>query len=409
MSRNLAVYLAAVAALFTLATSGGVLLYREAGPSDSVEALATENAYNVTTWELRHLPAKWLYKAGRLFKGAPAADDEILRRYFMAAGQILALEREDPQSPRLEELRAERAALENHVESIIEGRVTHVLKTEGLVLNPPPFTRLGIVFPPVDFELDPSPRVLAVSPRSEIYLDRNYLLRPGLSINDVTEIERAAETSGADIHESGISALVVNTGGVATYPSVVSELVPYERLIDTVFHEWIHQYLVFFPLGRGYFSGPETRTLNESVANIAGRELAKLYFQDYGPLWPPGPPGEEPAENGDGPAFDFTAEMRDLRRGVESLLAQGRIDEAEELMNRKRDEFEAQGYYIRRLNQAYFAFYGFYADTGASIDPIGPRLQRLFEIAGSPGEFVRLAAGITSRGELEKLLETLPD
>lgn len=407
MRRYLAVYLAAVAFLFTLATYGGVLLYRESGPADSVEAQAASNAYNIVTWELRHLPEKWLYKAGRLFKSAPADDDETLRRYFTIAEQVRIIERRDPQSPRLQELREEKAALENHVESIIEGRVTHVLEDQGLVLNPPPFTRLGLVFPPVDFELDSSPRVLAVSPRSEIYLERNYLLRPGLSIDDVIEIEHEAEAGGAGILEGGISALVVNTGGVATYPSVISELATYERLVDTVFHEWIHQYLVFFPLGRGYLSGPETRTLNESVANIAGRELARLYFEEYGPLWPPGPPAEEPAGNGDGPAFDFTAEMRDLRRQVESLLSQGRIEEAEALMRRKRDDFEARGYYIRRLNQAYFAFYGFYADTGASIDPIGPRLQALFEIAGSPGQFVRLVAGITSRAELESLLEAL--
>ena len=192
---------------------------------------------------------------------------------------------------------------------------------------------------------------------------------------------------------------------------MINEGRSYERIVDTVFHEWLHQYLIFFPLGRSYLKGGEARTLNESVANIAGSELARLYFAKYGPLEPEAPvptPGPSPAPSpAPGPVddpFDFGAEMRALRVDVEEMLADGRIKEAEALMERKRDEFEAKGRYIRRLNQAYFAFYGFYADTPASIDPIGPKLAALLEQAGSPGEFVRQASGITTQGELDRLL-----
>ena len=87
------------------------------------------------------------------------------------------------------------------------------------------------------------------------------------------------------------------------------------------------------------------------------------------------------------------------------MLAQERIEEAEALMAAKRDEFEANGVFIRKLNQAYFAFHGFYADTGASIDPIGPNLQTLLERAASAGEFVRIASRVTSRAELDAALE----
>jgi hypothetical protein len=97
--------------------------------------------------------------------------------------------------------------------------------------------------------------------------------------------------------------------------------------------------------------------------------------------------------------------MRALRVEVEELLAEERIEEAEALMAEKRDEFEAQGIVIRKLNQAYFAFHGFYADTPASIDPIGPKLQTLFERAGTTGQFVRTAAQITSRADLDAALE----
>jgi len=55
--------------------------------------------------------------------------------------------------------------------------------------------------------------------------------------------------------------------------------------------------------------------------------------------------------------------MRETRIRVDKLLAQGRIEEAEAYMEERRQEFVAHGYYIRKLNQAYFAFHGAYADT----------------------------------------------
>ena len=65
-------------------------------------------------------------------------------------------------------------------------------------------------------------------------------------------------------------------------------------------------------------------------------------------------------------------------------------------------EFVENGYLVRRINQAYFAFNGFYAFSAGSIDPIGPKLQELFEREGSPGAFLRVVRGITSRTELDQ-------
>ncbi len=134
------------------------------------------------------------------------------------------------------------------------------------------------------------------------------------------------------------------------------------------------------------------------MANLAGRELAGLFIERYGSPLPPPPPVDAPSD------FDFRAEMRALRLRVEELLAQGLVQQAERLMEEKRDEFEANGVYIRRINQAYFAYFGSYADTPSSIDPIGPKLQRLRDRAGSAFEFVRLARGLTSEAELDRLL-----
>ncbi|RLC57821.1 MAG: hypothetical protein DRI30_03625 [Chloroflexi bacterium] len=402
----IAAYAACLTLLGAFAIVGAAFVFEASGPSDAAEAAANRNSFNLITWELKHLPQKWLYKIGGVFRDERGSDDEALRRYFELGDEIDRLAANAPGSDELARVTDERGGLEARVEEIIEGRVTSVLEEQGLALEPPLFSDLGLIFPPVDFELDPPPRVLAVSPRDRIDLEDSYLLTPGLSSEAALAIE-----GGVEADDSGVSALVVTAGGVATYPSVINEGRPYERVVDTVFHEWLHQYLIFFPLGRSYFEGGEARTLNESVANIAGSELARLYFEKYGALEPETPtptpvPNTTPSPSpglADEP-FAFGAEMQALRVETEELLADGRIEEAEALMQRKRDEFAAKGRYIRRLNQAYFAFYGFYADTPASIDPIGPKLATLLDQAGSPGEFVRQASGITTQDELDRLL-----
>jgi hypothetical protein len=104
------------------------------------------------------------------------------------------------------------------------------------------------------------------------------------------------------------------------------------------------------------------------------------------------------------PGIDFTKEMRDLRRQVESLLADGKIDEAERAMEEKRQFLAMNGYYIRRLNQAYFAFHGSYADTAGSIDPIGPKLDDLRRKSASLREFVSVVRRFRSEGDLDLAL-----
>ena len=397
----LAAYLGLLAVIAAAAVTGGLLLFRDLSSGDPIDAVANRNAYDIVGWELRHLPQKWLYKLATVFDGgrSQAEEDVLIGRYFELTADIRSLESaqtgarlgDGSDAERLAEARRERRAIENEVEETLEGRISDFLRDEGFAMNPPLFSDIDLFFPPLDFELDRPPKVLAVSPRERIELDRSYLLVPGLEPETVANVESVTE-------ETGVSALVVNTGGVATYPSVIPELASYRSAVETVIHEWLHQYLAFYPLGRSYFSGQEARTLNETVANLAGRELADLFIQRYGSPTPPPSPSQTSND------FDFRAEMRSLRLRVEELLAEGRVEEAESLMNEKRDEFEALGVYIRRINQAYFAFYGSYADTPGSIDPIGPKLQRLRERSGSVAEFVLLARSLHSEADLDSLL-----
>ena len=398
LNRFLAAYLASLALVIAAAATGGVLLFRELYSGDPIDAVANRNAYDIVGWELRHLPEKWLYKLATVFDSDPsrAEEDALIDRYFELTAGIRSLERAQTARPsggaeRLAEARRERRAIENEVEETLEGRISDFLRDEGFAMNPPLFSDIDLFFPPLDFEFDRPPKVLAVSPRERIKLDRSYLLVPGLEPETVADVESVVE-------ETGVSALVVNTDGLATYPSVIPELASYRSVVETVIHEWLHQYLVFYPLGRSYFSGQEARTLNETVANLAGRELADLFIQRYGSPTPPPSPSLTSAD------FNFRTEMRSLRLRVEELLTEGRVEEAERLMNKKRDEFEALGVYIRRINQAYFAFYGSYADTPGSIDPIGPKLLRLRDRSGSVVEFVLLARSLRSEADLDSLL-----
>jgi len=395
----LAAYFATVVVLGVLAIAGGFVLYDKLGPDDAAERAASEHGYNLVGWEIKHFPEKWLYKLHHLFGGPSEQDrNNAICAYFKAAAALNSTQ--EPNRDAEKRL----AELENDVEDTIEGRVTTVLEDQKLTLEPPLFSRPGVVFPPVDFKIDGTPRVLAISPRERIELRNSYLLEPNIPLPEIEQIEHDAESANVDGH--GVSALVIRTGGFSSYPSVVFDDAPYDSLIETVFHEWLHSYLIFFPLGQGYFGSSETRTLNESVANIGGKALARLYFAKYGTLdqacGAQPSPSATPAPTT--PGFDFTSEMRALRRQVEAMLAQGQVEQAEALMAAKRDEFQAKGVFIRRLNQAYFAFNGFYADSPGSIDPIGPKLQTLLDRAGSPGEFVRRASALTTRADLDKLL-----
>jgi hypothetical protein len=73
-------------------------------------------------------------------------------------------------------------------------------------------------------------------------------------------------------------------------------------------------------------------------------------------------------------------------------------------MEARRVLFVEHGYRIRKLNQAYFAFYGAYADTpgAAGEDPVGPAVVALREQSPSLHEFLQRVAPITSFAALQE-------
>jgi hypothetical protein len=368
--------------------------------------LPADDEFNVLRWELEHVPNKWLYLTDRFFTGRLSSqeEDERLGRYLLLTAQIQQTERAladetapagDPRRDDVARLRSERDALENDVEAVIEGRLTAVLEDEGLESSFPLFPDFPWVFPPVDFEIDQPPRTLVASPRDRIELIEQRPLQQGLSLEQAVSIERAEEARGDR------SALVLGLAGAATYPSIVAPHSDYLELAETVAHEWVHQYLAFHPLGQRYFASLELKTLNETVANIEGKELGAILVERY-PL--PDDIAAELAMLNPEPSVDPSPILRQLRLDVETLLSQGLVGDAEALMEERRLELEQQGVSFRRINQAFFAFRDVYADDPSSIDPIGLKLLTLREREGSAQAFLREAARLTSGAELDGLL-----
>ena len=54
---------------------------------------------------------------------------------------------------------------------------------------------------------------------------------------------------------------------------MIMETTDINWLAEVVAHEWVHNYLTLRPLGVSYMISPELRTMNETVAAIAGKTL----------------------------------------------------------------------------------------------------------------------------------------
>ncbi len=293
----------------------------------------------------------------------------------------------------LQELRAQLGKIQPVAESIVQDQVASILVEEG-------FDLWNQAWPPVQMRVTPLPYVLIVSPREEIRQIYNLSLEPGLTIPERDGIE-------VSIYDSiDRSALVEPISGIGIYPSMVIETGSINQLVDTVSHEWAHHWLTLHPLGIRYAASPEMRTINETVANILGNEIGSRVIERYYPEFAP-PPASVDAEAGgeEKGRFDIAAEMRETRVEVDRLLEEGLVDEAEDYMESRRLYFWENGYRYRKINQAYFAFYGAYADTPGrrGSDPIGPTLLTLRENSRSLREFMDEVARITAIEDLEQL------
>ena len=349
-------------------------------PALRVEQFAASRAFPLVDW---HLARLW-ERSDRIGLGllgarplATANDRAAAAAYFAARGP-------------------DRVPLRMSAEAAIERAVSTVLRGEGLDDRPAPWVSGGeILFPPVSFAFTAPPEVLIVARRDRISVVQSELLRPGLPVPEAERLE-------ADVDSLGFSSLVTPIGGLATFPTMVLDT---DRPLDAVVavtHEWIHGYLFFTPLGLRYWSSQEAREINETTADMVSRELGPRAARELGIASVPATPAAQPSTAERPSMLQFRAMLRETRVKLDAMLRAGQIDEAEAYLRDRRLEFVAAGFQIRKLNQAYFAFYGSYGDGAAGVNPIPRQLGWLRAASGSPGEFLRQVGQLTSAADLAR-------
>lgn len=347
----------------------------------------------------------------------------LVRSYMDRSEQISKLEREqtkliaseeeaeDKQSTELSNMQEELDGLrqqqqENRalVESIIQQQIGRELVDEGIEIA-------GKPFPPVLFSFTEPPKKMIVSRRDKIEVVHAEMIDAGI---DMESIERSESTV---LEEQDLSTYITNIGGLGAFPTMVIDRASLRWILSTVAHEWTHNYLTLYPLGISYGNSADLTIINETVAEIVGDEIGdralSRYYPDLVPTPEPqnsvSPEQQDDDEETEGSEpFDFRTEMRETRIAVDQYLEEGLVDEAEYYMALRRIDFVENGYSLRVLNQAYFAFHGSYGTSAASTSVIGPNLIQLREQSSDLAAFLRLVRWFTSVEDVDEATP-LPD
>jgi len=301
----------------------------------------------------------------------------------------------------LDGLYEQRKTLAPVAEEILQNQLSTVASDMGLTLG-------GQPVPPVLYHSTSLPWALIISPRDEIRQEVDINLIPDLTVDQHVDLEEQVDQS------LDVSSLVVGIGGIGLYPTMISHTSNLNWLSEIIAHEWTHNFLGLRPLGINYLTSPELRTINETAASIAGKEiglaLLERYYPEFVPPPPPPPaPTDEVAPEPEPPSFDFRAQMHETRVNTDELLAEGKIVEAEQYMEQRRQFLWENGYRIRKLNQAYFAFYGAYADLpggAAGADPVGAAVRELRAQSPSLAAFLNRISWMSSFEQLLGALES---
>ena len=374
--------------------------------------------FNLTGWEFEALS----YKLEEMLFGdrdITAADSQLVLDYFEVRQQVANLEWQielvingiesgnlDELEKQLQGLQEQKEILNQKAEKVLEIQIRDTMAQLDIFNPLDDYLNLDITFPPVSFEMEAPPHLLIISPRDRIERIEEVKLSQSITTEEKMAIEAAVE-------ELGVSSLVVGIGGIATYPSFVIDTAGLQRTIDIAVEEWLHQYLFFRPLGfyyamhiAGIAVNYEIAVINETAVGIASDEIGAVLYQNYyAPYMEETEENNQPEnEQDEEPSFDFYKEMREIRLAVDEYLLNGEIEQAEEFMEQKRLFLISNGYYMRKLNQAYFSFYGTYASSPTSVNPIGMELKALRQQAASISQFINETAAMTSR---ENLLESI--
>ena len=371
--------------------------------------VASDYVFSLVQWHAANFFDKWVHLAWEAAAGGEVGREERIEIVHDYLQTSLLREKEERQMEGgiaraggeraakvdriyrdvLDELRDRQRALRPRAEEAVESELSAVLEDEGFGWRGP------LLFPPVDIKFARMPTMIVTSRRDKIERIERLLLQP-----DLEHIKRG-ELEDTLLGEYGLSAFVGDLAGLSTYPTLVTDTDSLRSVMRTAAHEWLHVYWFFRPFGRSFWSSSEMGTLNETAADIAGRELGDAAFARMGGDLEDNARRYQPQEERD---IRFTEMMRETRRRTEELLAEGRVLEAEEYMKERWWRLRLGGYGIRKLNQAYFAFYGIYGESASSVSPIGDQMAEFRSYFRSVGEFVRALSGVSSYDEFLELL-----
>jgi hypothetical protein len=355
----------------------------------------------LTETQRHQLVTEYLDDLGR----ANVLRDEIKSIHSRLEGQE-AIQQAAALEEELEHLRFRLTARQGLVEGILEEQISTELQAEGL-------GQWGYVWPPVKIRFTELPLLLVISSRAAITREVDVDLKAGLPLAEQETLEERVD----GISQEKVS-LVTPIGGLSAYPAMILEHDSLIWLADTFAHEWTHHWLIFRPLGMNYSQSGEMTSINETTASIVGREVGRRtierYYGELADRLPPlpVPPDRPPFSGGElvwpeeppPDQFDYNREMRATRLRVDELLAEGKTEEAESYMEERRLLFVEQGHNLRKLNQAYFAFYGSYATSPSTGNPIGGQLEWLRAQSPRLRDFIVTVASIARHQDLLHLL-----
>lgn len=405
---------------------------------NAVGVIVSDHKFDFIRWEIEALWDKTTYMiAGHHHFMDVQAQADFVRAYLADVATVGQIERQldqiffDNPYADISELDAQRRTLRADLsqrqataEAILESQISSVLVEQG-------FGLFGQIIPPVSMRFTQMPNLLVVSPRQQIQRQVEMALNP-LTASERAQVERQVESLG------DVSALIVPLGGMALYPAMIQETADIARAVEVFAHEWVHHYFFMFPLGINYFvdtgAGQEAMIINETVADIFGREIAQIVLQRYYPdvlATSTSVYVQSTAPT----VFDYGATMHETRVNVDHILSrvaqleqtnqalhrlddgaiisknQAEIDaltvKVERYMEHRRQIFVLNGYRIPKINQAFFAFYGGYQGGIAGIggaDPIGGAVREVRLMSDSLYDFVVRVRGITTRAELLALV-----
>ena len=364
-----------------------------------IEEVSAPYLFSLSDWEIRNIFSKWLYEVKVKFNDP----DILVNADHFVYDHLEALHAEENNINYSVDYESRENIVHDKniqfiresLEDIIEGKVSEVLGEENIGYFQP-LSGIKIHFPPVDITIQEPPKLLVVSHRNRIDLIETVLLKTDVTVDEMVELEDVITK------QFDLSALILDLGGIATYPSILPPRKSLESFLIVTAHEWLHHYLFFKPLGREYWTDSTMTSINETVANMFGEEIGLKAYRKF-----PERVILDSKENSSAITneFDFRKELRETRRRVDDLLNQEQVELAEVYMNERRIVINDNGYYIRKLNQAYFAFNGTYADHPASVSPIASQLDQIRNSSDSLSDFIDKVSQVSTHAEFLDLVD----